>query len=146
MQITAQDATVGERQPTVSRQTSLGREFFRSATWEREDTTVKVTAIAFVTGIRARKNADGSVDLLEQVTRFDVMRENEFVQPVERAVFLWDRERTAEDGQTVTEQDVDYSNEVGLFYQPDVPAAEAQCRIFLENLDFEQNFDPAAWT
>ena len=144
MQITAQDTTVGERPPTVSRNTSLGREFHRSATWEQGDTTVKVTAIAFVTGIRARRNADGSVDLLEQVTRFDVMRENEFVQPVERAIFIWDRERI-EAGQTVYDQDVDYSNEIGLFYQPDVPAAEAQCRIFLENLDFGEHFDPAAW-
>ncbi|HSU47461.1 MAG TPA: hypothetical protein VLJ40_11150 [Arthrobacter sp.] len=144
MQITAQDTTVGERPPTVSRNTSLGREFHRSATWEQGDTTVKVTAIAFVTGIRARRNADGSVDLLEQVTRFDVMRENEFVQPVERAIFIWDRERI-EAGQTVYDQDIDYSNEIGLFYQPDVPAAEAQCRIFLENLDFGEHFDPAAW-
>jgi len=144
VQITAQDTTVGERPPTVSRNTSLGREFHRSATWEQGDTTVKVTAIAFVTGIRARRNADGSVDLLEQVTRFDVMRENEFVQPVERAIFIWDRERI-EAGQTVYDQDIDYSNEIGLFYQPDVPAAEAQCRIFLENLDFGEHFDPAAW-
>lgn len=144
MQITAQDTTVGERPPTVSRNTSLGREFHRSATWEQGDTTVTVTAIAFVTGIRARRNADGSTDLLEQVTRFDVMRENEFVQPVERAIFIWDRERI-EAGQTVYDQDVDYSNEIGLFYQPDVPAAEAQCRIFLENLDFGQHFDPDAW-
>jgi hypothetical protein len=144
VQITAQDTTVGVRPPTVSRNTSLGREFHRSATWEQGDTTVKVTAIAFVTGIRARRNADGSVTLLEQVTRFDVMREHEFVQPVERAIFMWDRERI-EAGQTVYDQDIDYSNEIGLFYQADVPAAEEQCRIFLANLDFDRNFDPAAW-
>lgn len=145
MQITAQDTTVGVRQPTVSRNTSLGREFFRSATWEEGDTTVKVTVIAFVTGIRARRNADGSVDLLEQVTRFDVMRKDEFVQPVERAVFLWDRERMAEDGQTIYDQDIDYSNEIGLFYQPDVEKAEEQCRIFVTDLDFGEHFDPGAW-
>jgi hypothetical protein len=136
---------VGVRQPTVSRNTSLGREFFRSATWEEGDTTVKVTVIAFVTGIRARRNADGSVDLLEQVTRFDVMRKDEFVQPVERAVFLWDRERMAEDGQTIYDQDIDYSNEIGLFYQPDVEKAEEQCRIFVTDLDFGEHFDPGAW-
>ena len=140
MQITSQDRTVLERQPTVSRNTSLGREFYRAATWEDGDTTVKVTAIAFVTGIRARRNADGSVDLLEQVSRFDVMRQDEFIQPVERAVFLWDRQ-----GVSFHDQDIDYSNEVGLFYQPTVAAAEEQCRIFIENLDFDAHFDPSAW-
>ena len=145
MQITTQDKGVGTREPTVSRNTSLGREFHRSATWEEGDTTVTVTVIAFVTGIRARRNPDGSVDFLEQVTRFDVMRKDEFVQPVERAVFLWDRERIAEDGQTVYDSDIDYSNEIGLFYQDSVTAAEEQCRIFVENLDFGQHFDPSAW-
>jgi hypothetical protein len=145
MQITEQDRDVRTRKPTVSRNTSLGQEFYRSATWEEGDTTVKVTAIAFVTGVRARKNPDGSVDLLEQVTRFDVMRRDEFVQPIERAVFLWDRERQAEDGSTVYDQDIDYSNEIGLWYQPTVEKAEEQCLIFLTNLDFEDHFDPAAW-
>lgn len=145
MQITEQDRDVRTRKPTVSRNTSLGQEFYRSATWEEGDTTVKVTAIAFVTGVRARKNPDGSVDLLEQVTRFDVMRRDEFVQPIERAVFLWDRERQAEDGSTVYDQDIDYSNEIGLFYQPTVEKAEEQCLTFLTNLDFEDHFDPGAW-
>jgi len=143
--ITKQDRATASRQPTVSRNTSLGREFHRSATWEEGDTTVTVTVIAFVTGIRARRNPDGSVDLLEQVTRFDVLRKDEFVQPVERAVFLWDRERMAEDGTTVYDQDIDYSNEIGLYYQDTIEAAEEQCRIFVENLDFEDHFDPAAW-
>lgn len=145
MQITAQDQGVQSRKPTVSRNTSLGREFHRSATWEEGDTTVKVTVIAFVTGIRAQRQPDGSVDLLEQVTRFDVMHRDQFVQPVERAVFLWDRERMAEDGTTVYDQDIDYSNEVGLFYSATLEDAEKQCQIFVENLDFDQHFDPAAW-
>lgn len=145
MLITAQDREVSARKPTISRNTSLGQEFYRSATWEEGDTTVKVTAIAFVTGIRARRNQDGSVTLLSQVTRFDVLGKDEFVQPVEVAVFLWDRERIAEDGQTVYDQDIDHSNEVGLFYQPTVEKAEEQCLIFLQNLDFEEHFDPSAW-
>jgi hypothetical protein len=73
------------------------------------------------------------------------MRKDEFVQPVERAVFLWDRERMAEDGQTIYDQDIDYSNEIGLFYQPDVEKAEEQCRIFVTDLDFGEHFDPGAW-
>jgi len=145
MLITAQDRTVGVRKPTVSRNTSLGREFHRSATWEEGDTTVTVTVIAFVTGVRARRNADGSVDLLEQVTRFDVLRKDEFVQPVERAVFLWDRERMAEDGSTVYDEDIDYSNEVGLYYSATLEDAEKQCQIFVENLNFATHFDPSAW-
>lgn len=145
MQVTEQDAMVRERKPTVSRNTSLGREFYRSATWEDTDTTVKVVAIAFVTGIRARKNADGSVDLIGQMSRFDVLRKDEFLQPVEVAVFLWDRERVAEDGTTVYDSDIDHANEIGLYYAADVEAAEAQCRIFLENLDFERNFAPEEW-
>lgn len=145
MQITEQDKTVRERKPTVSRNTSLGREFYRSAVWEDGDTTVKVTAIAFVTGIRARRHADGSIDLLSQVTRFDVLGKDEFVQPVEVAVFLWDRERIAEDGTTVYDSDIDHSSEVGLYYQATIEDAEAQCRLFIESLDFAANFDPAAW-
>lgn len=145
MQIVEQERSAQSRKPTVSRHTSLGCEFHRSATWEEGDTTVKVTVIAFVTGIRARRNKDGSVDLLEQVTRFDVMRGGEFIQPVERAVFLWDRERIAEDGSTVYETDLDYSNEVGLYYSATIADAEEQCRIFVENLDFEVQFDPGAW-
>jgi hypothetical protein len=145
VKITEQERSAQSRKPTVSRNTSLGREFHRSAVWEEGDTTVKVTVIAFVTGIRARRNADGSVDLLGQVTRFDVMGRDEFVQPVERAVFVWDRERIAEDGTTVYDQGLDYSDEVGLYYQATVADAEEQCRIFVENLDFEAQFDPAAW-
>lgn len=145
MQITAQDRTVLVRQPTVSRNTSLGREFYRSATWEDGDTTVQVTAIAFVTGIRARKNADGSITLIGQVTRFDTIRTDEFVQPVEVAVFLWDRERMAEDGTTVYDSDIDHSNEVGTHYQATLAEAEEQCRKFIESLDFGENFDPGAW-
>lgn len=145
MNITKQDSAAASRQPTVSRNTSLGREFHRSATWEEGDTSVTVTVIAFVTGIRARRNPDGSVDLLDQVTRFDVLRKDEFVQPVERAVFLWDRERMAEDGSTVYDQDIDYSNEVGLFYSATLEDAEKQCEIFVENLDFATHFDPSAW-
>ncbi len=146
MEITKQDRQVRERNPTVSRNTSLGREFYRSATWEDPEQTIQVTAIAFVTGIRARRNADGSIDLQDQVTRFDVMNKDEFVQPVERAVFLWDRERTAEDGSTVYDQDIDYSNEIGLFYVSTVAEAEEKCWYFIESLNFATHFDPAAWT
>lgn len=145
MQVIEQDRTVGTRKPTVSRNTSLGREFYRSATWEEGDTTIKVTVIAFVTGIRARRQPDGSIDLFGQVTRFDVLGKDEFVQPVEVAVFLWDRERMAEDGTTVYDSDIDHSSEVGLYYSATLEDAEEQCRIFVENLDFEENFDPAAW-
>lgn len=145
MQITAEDTTVGVRQPTVSKNTSLGREFFRSATWEQGDTTVTVTVIAFVTGLRARKNPDGSVDLLEQVSRFAVLRAGEFIQPVEVALFFWEREKITEDGHTVYDSAVDHCPELGLYYQPTVELAEEQCRFFIENLDFSAHCDPDAW-
>lgn len=145
MQITTHDEAVRERTPTVSINTSLGREFYRSATWEDEGATVSVTAIAFVTGIRARRDPDGSVDLVDQVSRFSVLGKDEFVQPMEVALFLWDRTRAAWDGTTSHETAIDHSNEVGLYYSPTVEAAEEQCRIFIESLDFEENFDPAAW-
>ena len=145
MNITKQDKASASRQPTVSRNTSLGREFHRSATWEEGDTTVTVTAIAFVTGIRTRRNPDGSETLLDQVTRFDVLRKDEFVRPVERAVFLWARERMAEDGSTVYDTDIDYSNEIGLFYSRTLEEAEKRCEFFVESLDFAAHFDPSAW-
>ena len=145
MIITKQDKGTQVRKPTVSRNTSLGREFYRSATWEDGDTTVTVTAIAFVTGLRAQKNPDGSVTLLDQTTRFDVMNKDQYVQPIERAVFLWDRERVAEDGTTVYDSDIDYSNEIGLYYSASLEDAEKQCQIFIDNLDFGEHFDPNAW-
>jgi hypothetical protein len=143
--ITKQDSAAGTRKPTVSRNTSLGKEFHRSATWEEGDTTVTVTVVAFVTGIRARRNPDGSVDFLGQVTRFDVLGKDEFTQPVERAVFLWDRERMAEDGSTVYDTDIDYSNEIGENYSATLEDAERKCEIFVNSLDFSSHFDPSAW-
>jgi hypothetical protein len=143
--ITRQDRAAASRPPTVSRNTSLGREFHRSATWEQGETTVTVTVIAFVTGIRARNNPDGSEDLLDQVTRFDVLRKDEFIRPVERAVFLWDRERMAEDGQTVYDTDIEYSNEIGLYYAKSLEEAEKQCEFFVNSLNFQTHFDPSAW-
>lgn len=145
MIITTQDSAAASRQPTVARNSSLGREFHRSATWTEGGTTISVTAIAFVTGIRARRNADGSEDLLGEATSFDVMRKDEFVRPVERAVFLWDRTRPDADGQLVHDTSIDKSDEVGLYYATSLEAAEKQCEIFIESLDFEENFDPAAW-
>lgn len=145
MLITKQDSAAASRQPTVLRNISLGREFYRSATWTEGDTTITVTVIAFVAGIRTRRNPDGSRDLLDQVTRFDVLRRDEFVQHVERAVFLWDRKRIAEDGNAIHDTAVDKADEIGLFYSLSLEDAEKQCEIFVENLDFEANFDPAAW-
>jgi hypothetical protein len=145
MQITEEAAEVGTRQPTVSKNTSLGREFYRSATWQDGQTTVRCEVIAFVTGVRALRKDDGSVVLLDQITRFHVLNHGEFVQPVERAVFLWERDVAAEDGTVSTEYDVDYSNEIGLFYSPTVEDAEEQCRRFVDSLDFGEQFDPAAW-
>lgn len=146
MNITKQDKAGASRRPTVSRNTSLGQEFHRSATWEEGDTTVTVTVIAFVSGIRARRNPDGSVDLLSQVTRFDVLGKDEFIQHVERAVFLWDRERMAEDGTTVYDTDIDYCNEIGENYSATLEDAELKCQIFVNSLDFSNHFDPSAWT
>lgn len=145
MIITKQDTAVATRQPTVSRNTSLGREFHRSATWKEGDTTTSVTVISFVTGIRAQRYPDGSVDLLAEVTRFDVLGKDQFIQYVERAVFIWDRTRPGPDGKTVHDTEIDKSDEIGLFYSATLEDAEEQCRIFVENLDFEANFDPAAW-
>jgi hypothetical protein len=143
--ITRQDRGTGVRQPTVSKNTSLGREFHRSATWEEDGTTISVDVIAFVTGIRVQKYPDGSRDLLSEVTRFDVLGKDQFIQYVERAVFLWDRTRPGPDGTPVHDKTIDKTDEIGLFYPASLEEAEAQCRIFMENLDFEINFDPAAW-
>lgn len=140
MKITQQDSVAGIRKPTVSRNTSLGREFHRSATWQDGDDTTMVTVIAFVTGIRAQRNPDGSTDLTAQVTRFDVLGENQFVQYVERVVYVWDRTRNG-----VREIEYDRTDGLGEQYAPSLEAAEQKCEIFINSLDFEMNFDPAAW-
>ena len=145
MQIMGEDQAVQTRQPTVSRNTSLGREFYRSALWQDGQVLVKVEAIAFVTGIRARKEADGSITLADQFKHYDVLNKDEYLQPVEIALFLWDRRTIGPDGEEVWERDIDHATEVGLYYQATVEEAEEQCRIFIENLDFAENFDPEAW-
>jgi hypothetical protein len=145
VQITKQDNAAGRREPTVSRDTSLGQEFFRSAEWQDGDVTTRVTAIAFVSGLRAHKNPDGSIDLLDTLTRVHTLNRDEYLQPIERAVFMWERQRPGTDGTTVFESEIDYSNEVGLYYVSTIEEAEEQCRIFIENLDFGVQFDPAAW-
>jgi hypothetical protein len=136
VQITQQDSTVGRREPTIMRNHSLGREYFRSAEWSDGETTVQVTAVAFVAGVLARRNPDGSTTLLDLAAPLSTLGRDEFIQPVERAVFLWKRGE---------ERAFDYSNEIGLFYANSISEAEAQCVLFLENLDFERNFDPSAW-
>ena len=133
------------RLPTINKNFSLGEEYVRSASWQDEDTLVTVQVIAYVSGIRARRNPDGSVDLLGQVSRFDVLGKDEFTQPVERAVFMWKRRRPGPDGDWIQEEDIDYSNEIGLFYQPTVEAALANALTWLDGLDFESQLDPSAW-
>lgn len=148
MRLVAVDETSSSRQPTVNKNFSLGGEHVRRAVWRDGDTTVTVEVIAYVSGIRLRKNSDGSQDLLGQVSRFDVMLEHESVQPIERAVFLWSRQRPAPDDygpDWIYDEDIDYSNEIGVFYQPTLEAAEANAKHWLDELDFEEQFDPAAW-
>lgn len=145
MIITRQDNEAGVRTPTISRNTSLGQEYHRSATWKDGDTTTSVTVIAFVSGIRTQKYPDGSKQLLGEVTRFDVLGKDQFVQHVERAVFIWDRTRPGADGEIVHDTAMDRTDEIGLFYSESLEDAEKQCKIFVDNLDFQANFDPAAW-
>lgn len=135
------------RQPTVKQSYSLGEEYVRTAVWndDEREMTVRVEVIAYATGIRARRNSDGSVDLLGQMSRFDILRENEFMQPVERAVFIWTRLRPGPDGESVADEDLDYCNEIGVLYQDTVEAALANAKHWLNELDFEQQFDPEAW-
>ena len=145
MRLIGADQESFSRPPTINKNFSLGEEYVRTANWADGDTSVNVTVIAYVSGIRARRNPDGSVDLLGQVSHFDVMGKDEYVQPVERAAFVWTRRRPGPDGETIVEEDIDYSNEIGLFYQPTLEAALANARHWLDELDFEFQFDPDAW-
>jgi hypothetical protein len=83
--------------------------------------------------------------MLGQVSRFDVLGKDEFLQPVERAVFIWRRRRPGPDGCWIEEEDMDYSNEIGLFYQETTEATLANAKLWLDDLDFEVQFDPEAW-
>lgn len=145
MQLASVDEGSAHRPATVNKNFSLGGEHVRQATWQDGETTVSVEVIAYVSGIRARRNPDGSVDLLDQVSRFDVMGKDEFIQPVERAVFIWRRRRPGPDGVWLHEEEIDYSNEIGVVYQDTIEAASANARLWLDDLDFEVQFDPAAW-
>jgi len=140
-----EEKAVAINRPIVAKGLALGRQFKRSACWEDGDTQIFVDAIAFVTGIRGRRNEDGSVDLLDQTTPYQTFAEDEFLQPVERAVFIWQRWSKDERGRWTKEEDVDYSNEIGLVYAKDLKEAEAQCKLFIDNLDFQTQFDPASW-
>lgn len=133
------------QRPIVAKGLAVGRQFKRSAVWEDGDTSVFVDAIAFVTGIRARRNEDGSIDLIDSTSPYTTLNADEFLQPVERAVFIWQRWSKDEKGAWVKEEDVDYSNEIGLVYAKDLKEAEKQCKLFIENIDFASQFDPSAW-
>lgn len=145
LQLVNQDLETLEREPTVLKDTQVGKEFYRRATWKSEDTIVEVQVIAFITGIRAQRNEDGSVDLLDTMGPTEVLRKDQFVQPVERVLFLWTRDRVFGDGTQTHDVDSDFCNEVGLFYANSIEEAEKQCRIFMENLEFEKHCDPEAW-
>src|SRR4030095_3191871 len=135
------------QRPIVAQGMAMGRQFKRSAGWETEDTMIFVDAIAFVTGIRARRNEDGSVDLLDTTSPYTTLNANEFVQHVERALFIWQKWAKDERSEWVkVEEDTDYSNEIGLVYAKDLKAAEEQCKLFIKNLDFTTQFDPPAST
>lgn len=145
MKLIGMDETSFSRPATVNKNFSLGEEYVRTASWMEDETVVTVEVIAYASGIRARRNPDGSVDMLGQVSRFDVMGKDEFVQPVERAVFVWRRRRPGPEGEWIQEEDIDYSNEIGLFYVDSLEAALASAKFWLDELDFEVQFDPAAW-
>lgn len=145
MRLVGVDETSFSRPPTVNKNFSLGEEYVRTASWLDGETVVTVEVIAYVSGIRAHRQSDGSVDMLGQVSRFDVLGKDEFLQPVERAVFIWRRRRPAEDGTFIDEEEIDYSNEIGLFYQDTLEAALANAKAWLDDLDFEAQFDPTAW-
>ena len=40
---------------------------------------------------------------------------------------------------------IDRSDQIGLFSSDTLEIAEKQCETFMDSLDFEANFDPAAW-
>jgi hypothetical protein len=146
MRLVGVDETSLSRPPTINKNFSLGEEYVRTASWmDDEETIVTVEVIAYASGIRAKREPDGSVDMLGQMSRFDVLGEDEFMQPVERAVFVWRRRRPAEDGTFIDEEEIDYSNEIGLFYQETLEAALANAKAWLDDLDFEAQFDPTAW-
>lgn len=145
MHLTAQDEKSYWRPATVNKNFSLAGEFVRKFTWEDGDTLVSVEVIAYVSGIRAQKMPDGSVVLRDQITRFDVVGKGQYFQPVERAVFIWRRQRPGINGDIIEEEEVDYSNEIGLFYQPDEKSAMANAQLWLDDLDAEVSLDPTSW-
>ena len=145
MKLIGVDETSLSRPPTVNKNFSLGQEYVRTATWTEGEVLVCVEVIAYVSGIRAQRHPDGSVDMLGQVSHFDVLGKDEFMQPVERAVFIWRRRRPGPDGEWLQEEEIDYSNEIGLFYQETTEAALANAKLWLDDLDFEVQFDPSAW-
>lgn len=145
MRLVGMDETSLSRPPTINKNFSLGDEYVRTASWLDGETVVTVEVIAYASGIRAKREPDGSVDMLGQMSRFDVLAKDEFMQPVERAVFIWRRRRPGPDGTWIDEEEIDYSNEIGLFYQETLEATLANAKAWLDDLDFEAQFDPAAW-
>lgn len=145
MHLTAQDDKAFWRPATVNKNFSLTGEWVRKFTWEDGETLVSVEVIAYISGIRAQKMPDGTVVLRDQITRFDVVGKGQYFQPVERAVFIWRRLRRLPNGEFLEEEDIDYSNEVGLFYQPDEESAMNNARLWLDDLDPEVSLDPEAW-
>lgn len=145
MQLTAQDAMSSWRPATVNKNFSLQGEWVRKFTFEDGDTLVTVEVIAYISGIRAQRMPDGTVVLRDQVSRFDVLGKNQYMQAVERAVFIWRRLRPGPDGDIIEEEDIDYSNEIGLFYQDSEEKAFHNAKRWLDDFDPEVSLEPEAW-
>lgn len=145
MKLTAQDAMSSWRPATVNKNFSLQGEWVRKFTFEDGDTLVSVEVIAYISGIRAQRMPDGSVVLRDQVSRFDVLGEDQYLQAVERAVFIWRRLRPGPNGDTIEEEDIDYSNEIGVFYQDSEEKAMQNAKRWLDDFDPEASLEPEAW-
>lgn len=120
---------------------AMDGEWWRCAYWHDDDADVSLVVTAWVVGIRCRKHADGSWTMLGVMSRFDVLKDDEFVQPVERAVFLWDR--TGPDGKK--QSATDYVEDIGVWYQGTPEQAMEVCRQWITGFDVEAHCDPTAW-
>lgn len=133
-----------------------GIELVRTIHWmepERPDplgprTSIKVEVIGWVVQLVCKPvGTDGAWEVLGVFSNFTVLRPGEFLQPVERVIFQWERldfdhfDRGTFPLKTTA---VDYNDTVGPHYQPTAAHCFQVVETYMNRLDPEHDFDPTA--
>lgn len=153
MELTYQDELAYERDATVDRAHAVNaKEYVRRLSWKETDgdhaTYVDLEIIGFVVNLVCKPvGTDGAWNVHGVMSNFTILMPGEFLQPVERVVFMWTRKDYDMTGhgrgtEAVTSTAVDYVNTVGEHYQPTARHCAQVVQTYMNRIDHEFDLDP----